>query len=123
MDINQRRFQRIELDTDVCLFSGTEMWKTRMVDISLKGILLKKPDNWNGKPGDYFRVEIIFPNKLRFSMAITVSSVRGDNIGAHCEKIDFESFRMLRRIVELNLGDTELLNRELEQLEENSPPE
>jgi hypothetical protein len=37
-------------------------------------------------------------------------------IGYRWEKIDLDSFSQLKRLVELNLGDPELLNRELSAL-------
>jgi len=42
----------------------------------------------------------------------------GDNntVGIRCESIDLDSISHLRRLVELNLGDPELLNRELSAL-------
>jgi hypothetical protein len=39
-----------------------------------------------------------------------------DSLGLRCEKIDIESASHLRRLLELNMGDAELLSRELDEL-------
>ncbi|VAX04921.1 hypothetical protein MNBD_GAMMA20-584, partial [hydrothermal vent metagenome] len=43
-----------------------------------------------------------------------------DHIGFRCEHIDLESISHLRRLVELNLGDAKLLDRELSALTRGS---
>ena len=51
-------------------------------------------------------------------IAMAVSLVRLDDvaIGFSCERIDLDSFLRLKRTIELNLGNAELLNRELSAL-------
>ncbi|MCM8921317.1 MAG: PilZ domain-containing protein, partial [Candidatus Thiodiazotropha sp.] len=39
-----------------------------------------------------------------------------ERIGVLCKEIDMESISLLRRLVELNLADDEVLNRDLEAL-------
>ncbi len=115
----RRQFNRFPLEASVRLFSGQACWNTTLLDLSMRGVLLARPENWEGQPGDRFRVEIALPNQNRLGMAITVAHVRDDQIGAHCDRIDFDSFSKLKRIVELNLGDPALLSRELEHLHYN----
>ena len=40
----------------------------------------------------------------------------GQHIGIECERIDVESMINLRRLVELNMGDENLLERELAEM-------
>jgi hypothetical protein len=40
----------------------------------------------------------------------------GHQVGLRCREIDIESIAHLRRLVELNLGDEDLLERELSAL-------
>ncbi len=112
----RRQFNRFPLEARVRLFSGQACWNTTLLDLSMRGVLLVRPDDWDGQPGDRFRVEIALPNQNRLGMAITIAHVRQGQIGAHCDRIDFDSFSKLKRIVELNLGDPALLSRELEHL-------
>ncbi len=87
-----------------------------MIDISLKGILLVCPDDWSGELNSSYRIEIELPGGVYISMSITLVHENSDELGATCEKIDFDSFTHLKRIIELNLGDAALLNRELSAL-------
>ncbi len=46
-------------------------------------------------------------------MDVTLAHTEEDHIGFHCEHIDLDSVTSLKRLVELNLGDEELLEREI----------
>jgi hypothetical protein len=46
-------------------------------------------------------------------MAGEIAHVNGTQLGIRCIEIDLESITNLRRLVELNMGDEETLNREL----------
>lgn len=112
----RRSFNRFPLEARARLFSGQQCWDTVLKDLSLKGVLLEKPEGWTGEIDERFRIELILPNENRLSMAITIAHIHQESIGAHCDRIDVDSFTKLKRIVELNLGDPALLNRELEHL-------
>ena len=49
-------------------------------------------------------------------MNVKVAHVEGRYAGLVCEGIDIDSVTHLRRLVELNLGDPDLLDRELSSL-------
>ena len=100
----------------VRLYSGTAMWETKLVDISLKGVLIERPLNWNGKVGGTYRMDLRINNSVIISMGVTTAHIMPHRLGFKWEKIDLDSFAQLKRLVELNLGDPELLNRELSSL-------
>ena len=50
------------------------------------------------------------------AMKATCAHIEGDRIGMLCEEIDMESISLLRRLVELNISDEALLQRDLEAL-------
>ncbi|MEM9533255.1 MAG: PilZ domain-containing protein [Pseudomonadota bacterium] len=112
----RRRFHRINLDAQVHLYSGSQAWRSELIDISLKGALLKRPDEWSGKPGDFYRIEIRLEGGVVISMSVGVAHISEDRIGFICQRIDMDSFVHLKRLVELNLGDATLLTRELSGL-------
>lgn len=87
-----------------------------MIDISLKGMLLRRPTDWSGHSGDRFRVELQLAGGIFISMGILVAHVGSQSIGCQLDKIDIDSFSHLKRLIELNLGDARLLNRELSAL-------
>jgi hypothetical protein len=49
-------------------------------------------------------------------MDVSVAHVEDQHIGFRCEHIDLDSITHLRRLVELNVGDTDILYRELSAL-------
>ena len=55
------------------------------------------------------------------SMHIAVVHQHKDETGLQCNAIDIDSITHLRRLVELNLGDEEQLNKELSQLSRYQP--
>ena len=113
----KRRFSRINFDTDIHLVSAEGSWSCRLIDISLKGILVSVPAGWTAKPGDHFLVELLMDNEdAVIRMEVSAMHIGEDHAGFRCEHIDLDSISHLRRLVELNLGDSEILQRELSEL-------
>ncbi len=112
----RRRFHRFDFEAEVRLYSGNRQWQTELIDISLKGVLLRRPADWEGSPGALFRVEIRLRGGVVISMSVIAAHVTADRVGFHCERIDMDSFAHLKRLIELNLGDPSLLSRELSAL-------
>jgi len=114
----RRHFKRIHFDCDAFIEGGSEEpWEVHLVDISLNGALVSKPAEWKAADGDKYLLRIeLSGEEVEIRMECTVAHESEDHIGVHCEHIDIDSAAHLRRIVELNLGDPELLNRELSAL-------
>ena len=113
---NRRLFQRIHFDADVRLYSDRAMWPTRLLDISLKGALVERPENWDAPVGKIQRLEIRMHQTLVISVNAHIAHVTPTNVGYRFQRIDLDSFVRLKRLIELNLGDPNLLNRELSNL-------
>lgn len=113
---NRRRFQRFAYEATVRIYSGRAVWESQLIDISLKGMLLRRPTDWSGHSGDRYRVELQLAGGIFISMGILVAHVGSQRIGCQLDKIDIDSFSHLKRLIELNLGDARLLNRELSAL-------
>ena len=87
------------------------------MDLSIKGALVESPSDASFKIGQQLQLEVNLDHTgIMISMSMSVAHITDDHIGMKCEKIDAESISHLRRLVELNLGDAELVNRELLQL-------
>jgi hypothetical protein len=113
---NRRQFRRIPFDGEVRLYSDRAMWTTRLIDISLRGALVDRPDGWEGQSGKRQRLDLRVATGLIISVAGLIAHVSPRFIGYRFDKIDLDSFVRLKRLVELNLGDAEMLNRELGSL-------
>jgi hypothetical protein len=119
MDQNseRRRFQRVLFDSPARIADQGVEFITTLVDISLNGALLIRPDDWRIESGASVGLTVLLDDKeTRIRMQASVAHLAPDTLGLRCESIDMESIGHLRRLVELNLGNAELLDRELESL-------
>ncbi len=117
----RRKFTRIPFEASVTLSNPYGKWTAKLLDISLNGILITQPHNWVDCDSKEFMIEVNFAdNSLHIRMETTVSHVKNNKIGLHCNHIDIDSASHLRRLVELNIGDEDILNRELSALISNA---
>lgn len=89
-----------------------------MQDLSFKGALLRLPDGCQVKVGDpcLLNVDLAPQMEVGIAMAGEIAHIEGSRVGLLCRSIDIESVTHLRRLLEINLGDTQLLERELKAL-------
>lgn len=114
---DRRRFQRVLFDTPVSLNLNNTSYDTQLVDISLKGALVKATDGWQVSIGSRANLTISLNDaKTVIQMQAHVAHTEAGQVGFICDKIDLDSISHLRRLVELNVGDNSLLERELQAL-------
>ena len=112
----RRRFRRIPIEGTVRLFSGSAMWTSTLIDLSLRGVLIDRPADWDGALGQRYRLDLRIEGGVMIAMGSSLQRICPDALGFACERIDLDSFARLKRLVELNIGNAELLNRELAAL-------
>lgn len=112
----RRRFTRIAFDAEAEVRAGERRWVSKIEDISLKGVLLSKPEGFDAQPGDALTVETWLDSDVQLVLPVTLMRIGDDFLGCVCGAIELDSITHLRRLVELNLGDESLLDRELEHL-------
>ena len=54
----RRRFTRIPFEASVTLSNPTGSWTGKLLDISLNGVLISRPQNWNVAKEPKYLVEI-----------------------------------------------------------------
>ena len=111
-----RRFTRFPFDGQARLFSSTAVWDTAVVDLSLRGMLVRRPDDFNGRVGTNYRIELRLAGTAFIAMAVTLANQGEETLGLRAEHLDWNSFLHLKRLIELNLGDSDSLYRELSAL-------
>lgn len=117
MDTNRRQFSRIHFSAEGRLFFPGGEAPVEVVDLSLKGALLRLPRPVALQPGQRATLRVaLAASGEGIRMETTVAHSEGQNVGLRCIEIDLDSITHLRRLVELNLGDAALLHRELESL-------
>lgn len=113
----RRRFSRVPFEAMVSLSSPMGKWTGKMIDISLKGLLVTRPHNWTSQSGEEMLVEIHAPGEaFQITMEMVVAHAEADKVGLRCLSIDLDSASHLRRLMELNIGDEEILHRELSMM-------
>ena len=113
----RRRFDRIATDKPVVIRADAAEHRGVVLDISLRGALLAVDDAWRPAHGQQVEAEVRLDEAMScIAMSGEVAHVEGNRIGLHCLVLDLESARRLRRLVELNLADPELLERNLAEL-------
>ncbi|AFM34636.1 MULTISPECIES: PilZ domain-containing protein [Stutzerimonas stutzeri subgroup] len=113
---DRRRFQRIEFDAATELVQGDRRWPVELHDLSLKGLLVRRPEGWDADADQPFEARVRLADDAEVRMEVAMTHEEGDLIGFVCQHIDLDSIAHLRRLVELNLGDEALLERELAAL-------
>ena len=111
----RRQFQRIPLQRSATLTHGGRTTLCELADVSLKGALLIPAKDWQGECGEKVHVDIVLDElgDATIHMKGEIAHIEGDHIGIQCHQLDLDSATLLRRVVELNLADPDLLEREL----------
>lgn len=115
-DQEKRHYQRILYHADAILADGDNKTACRVIDISLKGCLLDFQKTWPGNHIKSYTLKLNLSDEVTISMTLKFSHGSGSQIGFKCEYIDIDSITNLRRLVELNLGNSAMLSRELDAL-------
>ncbi|MDH5711621.1 MAG: PilZ domain-containing protein [Gammaproteobacteria bacterium] len=119
---NKRHFSRISFREPIRIIShgGNSWWTCSLLDISLHGALTSMPEHWRPHIGDDFKLELQLgrdqDEDLLLKMNVRVSHIDKDHVGFEIEDMDLNTADHLRRLVELNLGDEEILQRNIEEL-------
>lgn len=112
----QRDFSRIHFEVPATLHQADRQWRTRLSDISLHGALVERPADWEPLDGQLYLLDVHLNEEITIHMDVEVAHADAQWIGFRCHDIDVDSITHLRRLVELNLGDPELVERELSAL-------
>ena len=113
----RRHFTRILFSTQVQLFSKDLVWTASLIDLSFKGALITKPDNWLAGQATELKMTFQLPQSdITIVMDTQVVHEEAEQLGLKCLQIDIESVTHLKRLIELNLGNDSLLHREFEHL-------
>lgn len=110
---NRRRFKRIAFDARTELRQGEYIWPVKLIDLSLKGLLIERPEPWLGDREKDFFVDIHLSDDIDIEMDVRLTHEENGQLGFVCRHIGLESIERLRRLIEFNLGDPQELEREL----------
>jgi len=112
----RRRFQRIPFEADIELLRGAQGWTVKLHDLSLKGLLVSRPGDWSAEGDSEIHACLRLGADIEVRMAVSLAHQSDTQLGFYCQEIDLDSITHLRRLIELNLGSSALLERELSAL-------
>ncbi len=113
----RRRFSRITFHRPATFRAGGNPVTVHVLDVSLKGALLEVPAGFVGEPETACTLVIhLDAGEATIHLDGQIAHRRGNRLGVRCTSIDLDSIGHLRRVVELNLADEDLLQRELATL-------
>lgn len=116
-DQERRRFLRIQFDGITELILNEQKHRVELLDLSLKGALIKSEAPLSCQPNDSLQMYIrLTDNDQTLSFDTSLVRIIDNNYGLRFNTIDLDTLTHLRRIMELNLGDENLLERELDHL-------
>ncbi|MGZ0078910.1 PilZ domain-containing protein [Methylomonas sp. BW4-1] len=113
---DKRRFHRIFYHTGAVLTGSGQTYPCKIIDLSLRGCLLDCEQPLAGQADTLYNLKFDLSEEISISMEVAATHADANRVGFKCVHIDIDSISNLRRLVELNLGDSELLERELAAL-------
>jgi len=114
---NRRQFSRVLFSIKAELNIENNNYPVSIQDISLNGALVTLLDSKQSLKEKLGSLTFLLSDgQSKVTMQISVVHEQGTEIGLHCDAIDIDSVTLLRRLIELNLGDSQQLDKELNQL-------
>ncbi|MFC6670205.1 PilZ domain-containing protein [Marinobacterium aestuariivivens] len=112
----RRRFTRIPFDAESELHTANATLIVQLADISLHGVLIESQKPLSIAPGETAELRIYLSSDVLIRMPVILTHSKPPGYGFRAGEMDLDSISHLRRLVELNLGDESLLERELDNL-------
>jgi len=113
----KRHFTRFKVDGVTEVLYLKKIFPAELLDISLKGALITKPANVELPLGSVCEIHIkLEGSDIAINMGGHIAHRLETQVGICCDHIDLDSLTHLKRLVELNLGDESLLEREIQEL-------
>ena len=114
---NRRQFSRVLFSTTALLCFDDHKYPCKLLDVSLLGALITICDAFIGNQNSQAALRFSLPQSdIEIKMEVVICHIEADHIGLKCHHIDIDSITYLKRLIELNLADDELLHRELAML-------
>ncbi|MFA7242926.1 MAG: PilZ domain-containing protein [Sulfuricellaceae bacterium] len=113
---DKRRFTRISFHQPVTFTYAGHIFPAKLLDISLKGALIEHYGDAHMALGNSCRLNVVLDPEEKIEMDGEIVHLTQTCIGLKCTGIELDSVTALRRLVEMNLGDEDLMQREFHAL-------
>jgi hypothetical protein len=117
----KRRFTRIPFEAETWITNPETgaSCAVQLLDISLKGTLTTLPPSWHMQIGNTYLLELLLAatdSETKLQMEASLVHADDEHIGFQYKNMDLDTATHLHRLIELNLGDEKLMERELAEL-------
>ncbi|MCG7530829.1 PilZ domain-containing protein [Psychrobium sp. MM17-31] len=109
----KRIFQRVLFSHDAKLICNGESHTVQVLDLSMHGFLCTQPSSAHINLNDEATLIMTLEQGRKIVMESTVVHIENSHLGMDCHHIDIDSVSELKRLIQLNLANDELLNRDL----------
>lgn len=116
MASEKRHFHRVAHDARATLTNAGHAWSCLVEDLSLNGCLVDLSEPRTLDAGQVYHLNIHLTYAIHIEMEVALAHQAGNHAGFRCVSMDSESASQLRRLIELNLGDSNLLERDMREL-------
>ncbi len=72
---------RMSIHSAVFISSGHNAWSSDIADISATGVLVGKPENWNGVVGDLFSLDMLIGDALDIHVEARLARITESQLG------------------------------------------
>ena len=115
--MERRQFNRILFDANAQLRQGTQTWSATIIDLSLKGALLEFQSLDLPDANQPLELNFVLQgSESTIRMQGHISHKEKHRAGFSCTDLDIDSITELRRLIQLNLANEALLQRDLHAL-------
>lgn len=117
----QRKFTRVPFDAKVLLTFDLPTDELQLygvlTDVSFKGLMVDLEQSKELKLGMKGRATVqLSSGQISFHLDILIKHIEDHSLGLHVEQMPIEAAEHLRALIQHNLGDEEMLQRELQAL-------
>jgi hypothetical protein len=114
---NQRHFHRIDFVNKADFIVNSTVSEAFLADISLKGAMIEFPQLCTAPLGSRCQLTVkLNDSEVQLDFEGEVVHVHGAMAGIRFIRVDIDTMIHLRRLLELNYGDSEEIRRELPEL-------
>ncbi len=110
----QRRFSRVNFHAHTWVSHAGQRVDAELLDLSLRGALLAIDQVVLLQKGQVYPIEIqLGGSDIILKITAELVHIAQEHYGFRFQSIDLDSLAHLRRLMEMNLGDAEQVDREL----------
>ncbi len=114
MSKERRHFSRVDFQSTVTIFVQPVEYQAELVDISLKGALISMKGDRSIDKGEACVFELrLDKDTIAVKTDACIVYSQDSVLGLRFDNLDLESMTHLRRLIELNTGDSEQVQQEL----------